>query len=212
MTAIRLPVSFVLSLCATATLFWCLALLTAADPRGTFVPVIPKIDFTKHIPDTETQTHPPVRPPIPKPTPTPVNPVAIDTRKTQLTDPGPSDQPLPNDWFGPGTEGLPTRGDPIKLGHSGGSDRGPIPQVRMEPDYPAAAKDRHIEGRVTFRFTVAVDGSVKDIEIVDSQPPRIWDDATKRAVSTWKYQPATKDGKPVEQSGVTVTYRFELER
>jgi protein TonB len=84
--------------------------------------------------------------------------------------------------------------------------------VRIDPDYPPQARDRGIEGWVTFRFTVTASGSVRDIKILDSQPPRVWDSPTLRAVSTWKYQPAMKDGRPVEQAGVTVTYRYQLER
>jgi protein TonB len=87
-----------------------------------------------------------------------------------------------------------------------------VPQIRIEPDYPPQARDRGLEGWVTFRFTVTKEGRVKDIEIVDSEPQRIWDSATIRAVSSWKYQPALKDGAPVEQVGLMATYRFELER
>jgi TonB family protein len=95
---------------------------------------------------------------------------------------------------------------------TGGNDRAPVPQIRIEPDYPVQQKDRGIEGWVTFQFTVAANGSVKDVVILASDPPRVWDATTIRAVSTWKYQPATKDGRPVEQVGLRATYRFELER
>ncbi|HKA13790.1 MAG TPA: TonB family protein [Myxococcota bacterium] len=213
MTSIRLPASFALSLVATATLFWFLGLLIAVDPRGIVIPpVVPGINFTRHIIDTPVVTKPPiVRPPIEKPKPPPDVPTVVidpavvdpDTEREALV-------PVPDGTregpFGPRGNGE------LAPGGTSGSDRGPVPQVRIPPDYPPQVRDRGIEGWVTFRFTVAVDGSVKDVAILDSSPPRIWDSATIRAVSNWKYEPAIKDGRPVEQRGVTVTYRYELER
>jgi protein TonB len=138
--------------------------------------------------------------------------VAIDPAKV---DPFDERDPglLPNTNFGGNGPLGPTQQSRIdELPRTGTANRAPMPQVRIEPDYPPVARARGIEGRVTFRFTVAVDGRVKDVEILESDPPRIWDAATIRAVSNWKYQPAIRDGKPVEQSGLVATYRYELER
>ena len=46
-------------------------------------------------------------------------------------------------------------------------------------------------------FTVAADGSVKDVWIVDKSQVAAIDDAAKACVSAWRYRPATRDGKPV---------------
>ena len=43
-------------------------------------------------------------------------------------------------------------------------------------------------------------------------PRALWDRSVVRAVSNWRYQPAIKDGKPVEMRGVKVKHMFELER
>jgi protein TonB len=210
MTAIRLPVSFALAVCATATLFWFLAMLIAVDPGGRTGHTVGPIQLMPVlVPDPEPVViHEPPRPiEIPK-RPPDVPEIQIDPLPELL--PGdPTDLAPP--WRGHGEGPLQHRGPDTTMNLSG-SDRPPIPQVRMEPQYPDAAKDRGIEGWITFRFTVAADGSVKDLEIVDAEPKRIWDSATVRAVAGWKYQPAIHDGKPVEQRGVTVTYRFELER
>ena len=48
--------------------------------------------------------------------------------------------------------------------------------------------------------------------ILDAQPKGIWDRNTLRAAANWRYQPALKDGKPVETTGVKVKHIFELER
>jgi protein TonB len=207
MTTVRFPISFFLSVLATVSLFWFLGLLIAPVNVGT-IPVLPGIDFTNHIPETEAIRIPRVRPPIPKPRRSEVSPVVIEPTVVR-----PENDPedlTPQGW-GEGELGVPP-GPGTEIVHVGGSDRGPVPQIRIEPDYPTPARDRGIEGWVTFRFTITREGRVKDIEIVDSQPPRIWDSATVRAVSNWRYQPALKDGVPVEQEGVRATYRFELER
>jgi len=210
MTSLRLSISFALSLGVTVTLFWFLGAVTAMAPEtGTWVPTVP-VAIKRFIPE-----------PIPKPPPVAVKP--------------PKPEPKPVDHSGEivGHKGLVPRMDPVPPGTGEGvfdprggigtgeqvtgipqvgRDRGPVPSVRIEPDYPQTARDRGIEGWVTFRFTVAVDGSVKDVAIVESQPPRVWDRATLRAVASWKYQPATKDGRAVEQRGMMATYRFELDR
>jgi protein TonB len=210
MTSIRLPISFSLALGATATLFWFLAALTASvPPTGIWVPTLRDIRVT-HVPDDP-----------PKPPPTPVKPPKPQPKLSEpmigpsvIRHPGPAfevDPFVPGDPWTQG-DGSPRPDDPRKITSLGGTDHAPVPSVRIEPDYPSGAKDRGIEGWVTFRFTVAIDGSVKNVEIVDAQPPHVWDSATKRAVSSWKYQPAVKNGAPVEQQGMMATYRFELER
>jgi protein TonB len=211
MTSIRLPISFSLALGATATLFWFLGALTAVAPSpGPLIPTVPEIRIT-HVPEElPSAPPPPVKPPKPEPIPT--DPILIEP--TAIKDPGPHMDVNPllpgNPWTQ--REGGRPHDGPKEITGLGGTDHGPVPSVRIEPDYPPGAKDRGIEGWVTFRFTVARDGSVNDVEIVDAQPPHVWDSATKRAVSSWKYQPAVKDGAPVEQAGMMATYRFELER
>ena len=204
---IRLPISFALSVLTTITLFWFLGMLISPVAIDT-IPVLSGIDFTTHIPETEPIHIIRVPPPIPKPRRSEVSPVVIEPTVVQ-----PNYEPktlTPQGWGGSEPGVAPGRGTEIV--NVSGSDRGPVPQVRIEPDYPQQLRDRGIEGWVTFRFTVTRDGRVKGIEIVDSQPERVWDSATIRAVSNWRYQPALKDGVPVEQVGLMATYRFELER
>jgi protein TonB len=214
MTSLRIPTSFALSLLATVAMFWFLGMLIAADP-GSFhdrIRTIRGIDFTPHVPDTPEATKSRIRPPIEKPKPPPDVPkVTIDPKNaTQFEQDRASLKPEGVGGDGPG--------GPIQharfqdLPSTGTASRAPVPQVRIEPDYPPAARARGIEGWVTFRFTVAADGRVKDVAIVAADPPNVWDSATIRAVSNWRYQPAIRDGKPVEQSGLVVTYRYELER
>ncbi len=97
-------------------------------------------------------------------------------------------------------------GEPTGLSRDG--DATPI--VRIEPKYPIAAARDGKEGWVQLRFTIAKDGSVKDVEVIDAEPKRLFDKEAKRALRKWKYKPKFEDGKAVEQPGMQVQLDFKL--
>jgi protein TonB len=70
------------------------------------------------------------------------------------------------------------------------------PLVRIPPNYPDRALQKHIEGYVIVRFTVTETGSVVDPEVIQAHPPGFFDRAAIRALLRWKYQPQLVDGKP----------------
>jgi len=209
MTSVRLPISFCLSVCTTVALFWFLAMLIAVNPRGDLIPIREVQIASRFIPEPQEPPPPlPVKPPKPIPHP---HDHGFDPTVSKSVFTGKDTWEVLPEGVKFGDEALPTNRDEAGIPHVSGSDRGPVPQVRIEPDYPESARAHGIEGWVKFSFTVASDGSVKDVVILDAQPSRIWDSATIRAVSTWKYQPAIRDGRPVEQAGVVAVYRFELD-
>ena len=71
--------------------------------------------------------------------------------------------------------------------------------MRIPPTYPKRALRSGIEGVVTVEFTITIDGSVKDAEIIEAVPPNIFDKSVLRAISKWKFNPDMVDGKPVEK-------------
>lgn len=91
---------------------------------------------------------------------------------------------------------------------SGLADRGAIPLVRVEPQYPPQAQRKKLEGWVHARFTITTAGSIRDAKVVKSSNA-IFEKALLQAVSKWKYQPQMEAGKPVEAPG-EVLYRFLL--
>jgi protein TonB len=97
------------------------------------------------------------------------------------------------------------------LGGTGGADRDAVPLVRIEPDYPMQARQRGIEGWVVVEFTISTAGTVKDAEVVASEPGTVFDRAAVQAVRKWKYNPKVVDGKPVERPGVKIRLDFEME-
>jgi protein TonB len=93
---------------------------------------------------------------------------------------------------------------------SGLADRDPLPLVRVEPQYPAAAARSGLEGWVQVRFTISIAGSVKDAAVIKSSNA-VFERAALTAVNKWKYQPQMANGKPVESPDVKVVVRFRME-
>lgn len=67
---------------------------------------------------------------------------------------------------------------------------------RTPPSYPLGALRRRQQGFVIAEFTVSPDGTVSQasIEIVESSPPDIFDQAVLRSLSRWRFQPLSIDG------------------
>jgi TonB family protein len=80
---------------------------------------------------------------------------------------------------------------------------------RVAPEYPAAAKAKHIQGRVVMDIQVLNDGGVGNVEVVYGNP--LLTEAAVNAVRQWKYQPYLVDGRSVE-SQTRVTINFMLAR
>jgi periplasmic protein TonB len=212
LAGLRLPISFLLALSTTIGLFWFLGLLISGRAHHDVVGTVARIDFTRLIRDSDIETVSRVKPEIKKiePPPSPQN-VSTNTKASVAQGLDQSSlAPAGVDFGGSGEGGLRSGGVQA-VAMAGGSDRGPVPQVRLDPEYPPQAKDRGIEGWVLVQFTVTREGRTKDIVILDSQPKGIWDRATIRAVANWRYQPALKDGKPIEAT-VRVRPNFEMER
>lgn len=62
-----------------------------------------------------------------------------------------------------------------------------------------------------LRFTIDETGGVTDVEVINSEPRRVFDQEARRALLRWKYKPKVVDGKPVRQPGQTVQLDFKLD-
>ncbi len=78
------------------------------------------------------------------------------------------------------------------------------------PRYPAAAQSRGVEGAVTMRVLVDLQGNVSQVVMLKSLPPGVFDDAAVEAMRRWRFTPATFKKKPV-QVWVKKTLTFQLE-
>jgi protein TonB len=72
------------------------------------------------------------------------------------------------------------------------------PSHRVEPEVPRAALRAGAErGVVTARMTLDSDGNVTQVDIVQSDPRRVFDQAVVQALSQWRY-PEGRTGRLVE--------------
>ena len=85
-----------------------------------------------------------------------------------------------------------------------------LPLVAIAPQYPERARAGDIEGWCLVRFTVDARGSVVEdsIEVVDSEPPYVFDRASVLAAARFRFQPRVKNGVGVEVPVVQYLFRF----
>ncbi len=92
-----------------------------------------------------------------------------------------------------------------------GEDVDAVPTFRMPPLYPAHAERMGVEGWVDLEFAVSKTGSVLNPHVIDANPAGVFDRSAKSAILKWRYRPKIVGGAAVEQTGVRVRIRFELE-
>jgi TonB family protein len=80
----------------------------------------------------------------------------------------------------------------------------------VAPKYPRSAQRRGDTGWVDVLFTMTVEGSVKDVEILNSAPAGVFDNAAARAVEKWTFEPVIENGSAIEKR-VAVRMMFALE-
>lgn len=100
----------------------------------------------------------------------------------------------------------------IDFGGTGGysSDGEYLPIVKVEPIYPRRAQTRGIEGYVLVEFTVTRTGEVADPQVIEADPPGIFDRAAINAALKFKYKPRVVNGEPIEVAGVQNRITFRL--
>ncbi|MEY2920227.1 MAG: hypothetical protein RL261_1532 [Pseudomonadota bacterium] len=82
--------------------------------------------------------------------------------------------------------------------------------VARDPVYPPQALRDGTRGWVELEFTVAPNGTVRDIEVVSAEPRGVFDRAASDAVAAWRFRPRVVNGQPVAQRS-TVTMRFDVD-
>jgi len=94
-------------------------------------------------------------------------------------------------------------------GFGGGSAPLPIPESRVEPELPERAGLLGIEGEVTLQVLVRTDGTVGEVQVLRVEPEGYdFDTAAVEAIRQWRFEPARKDGEPVD-AWFTVFHEFK---
>ncbi len=88
---------------------------------------------------------------------------------------------------------------------SGGFDAAKL-IARKNPVYPKVAQVAGLIGSVELNFIIGTDGYVREVTVVKGNP--ILARAAVEALQTWRYQPARRDGVPVEtESSTAFTFK-----
>jgi TonB family protein len=67
---------------------------------------------------------------------------------------------------------------------------------RVDPEYPADAKEKRITGTVLLSLTIDHEGKPQNVQVKRSLYPSL-DQAAVDCVKKWRFEPAMKDGQPV---------------
>lgn len=79
-----------------------------------------------------------------------------------------------------------------------------IPVVVIRPMYPREAALSGTEGWVKVEFTITETGTVTDPEVIESDPPRVFNREAIRAILKWKFKPRVVNGIAVERRATQV--------
>ena len=89
----------------------------------------------------------------------------------------------------------------------GTCDRPPMLVRAAAPRYPAAALHAGRAGEASVLFEIDEQGMVSNATLEAATAPE-FGEAALQAIRSWKYQPATRDGKPVRIGPVRQTIPF----
>ena len=107
----------------------------------------------------------------------------------------------------------PTSTISVEISSSGMSsgDGEYLPIVKVAPIYPRRAQTRGTTGYCIVEYTVTKTGSIRDPVAVDCDPAGVFDRASVKAATKFKYNPRVVDGEPIEVAGVQNKFTYELE-
>lgn len=94
--------------------------------------------------------------------------------------------------------------------HLSSVDKVPQRLKTFPPEYPLSAKEEYVSGKVIARFIVTKEGKTKDISIIESDPPGVFDENVLAAIKEYRFMPGYKNGVPVDVV-VSLPIRFELD-
>ncbi len=136
------------------------------------------------------------------------------TRRQESTPPDsvPELRPLERTRMSDSTPPPPTPSapaSPASQQSSGQLDDIPKTQYSPQPEYPAAALQRRIEGRVVLRVQVALEGHVASAVVMRSSGHAILDEAARRCVLEWRFEPMKQSRRAVATE-IAIPISFEI--
>lgn len=89
------------------------------------------------------------------------------------------------------------------------SEQDPVPLFRQEPKYPLNAAKRGVSGFAKLKFTITPEGSVNNIEVLETKGSEAFGTNALDALAKWRYAPKFENGKAVAfESQVLLEYNI----
>ena len=85
--------------------------------------------------------------------------------------------------------------------HRHGELNAPLALRKVDPKYPQTLVQDHVEGEVILYGVIRQDGTVDSIQLVRGIDPQLDANAIE-AFAQWKFQPASKEGQPVDLEAI----------
>ena len=79
--------------------------------------------------------------------------------------------------------------------------RAPVPLHKVDPKYIVSAREERVQGLVRLYAIIRKSGQVDSVELLRRLDPRL-DRSAEEALLKWQFQPATRDGVPVDVEAV----------
>jgi TonB family protein len=100
----------------------------------------------------------------------------------------------------------PKQAEECRVSTGGGHIKPPRKLKDVRPVYPQQLRDAGIAGKVELRATIGIDGSVRDVQVIQSVHPEL-DAAAVDAVRQWKFDETLLNCAPVDVvMNVTVNF------
>lgn len=88
-------------------------------------------------------------------------------------------------------------------------DQAPRASYQSPMMYPPLARAKGVEGYVVFSLLIGITGEIEQLEIVESYPEGVFDEAATQGINQWKFEPAMYQGQAV-RSWAKQRIRFDL--
>lgn len=89
------------------------------------------------------------------------------------------------------------------------NNQDPVPLFRKEPEYPMSAARARKDGYAKMKFTITPEGSITNIEVLETQGSSAFGTKGVEALAKWRYAPKFENGKAVPtESVVQLDYKI----
>jgi protein TonB len=88
-------------------------------------------------------------------------------------------------------------------------DQPPQASYQAPMAFPPRARAQGVEGYVVFSLLIGITGEIEQLEIVESYPEGVFDEAATQGINQWKFEPAMYQGQAV-RAWAKQRIRFDL--